>query len=133
VFALKYLPYLGPFTGIIVLTLAGVISFPSLGQALLPPGLYLVFVIVEGQLLTPIVLARRLTLNPVALFVSLIIWAWLWGVPGALLAVPLLATFKILCDHIRRSGISWGNKPNRRPRLAADGANAQDARASCLR
>jgi hypothetical protein len=44
--------------------------------------------------------SRRLTLNPVAIFISLALWWWLWGIAGALLAVPLLATFKIVCDHI---------------------------------
>ena len=55
----------------------------------------------EGQLITPAIVARRLTLNPVAVFVALIFWGWLWMIPGMLLAVPMLAVFKIFCDHIR--------------------------------
>jgi predicted PurR-regulated permease PerM len=54
----------------------------------------------EGQFLTPMLLGRRLTLNPVVIFVALLIWGWLWGAPGVLMAVPLLAAFKILCDHV---------------------------------
>jgi predicted PurR-regulated permease PerM len=100
VFVLNYLPYLGPFVGGVVLSIAAIMSFPTVEQALLAPGVYLGLVVVEGQFFTPMVVARRLTLNPVALFVSLIIWGWLWGVPGALLAVPMIATFKIVCDHI---------------------------------
>jgi predicted PurR-regulated permease PerM len=56
--------------------------------------------ILEGQLLSPIILGRRLTLNPVVVFVSLIFWGWLWGVLGAFLAVPLVSSFKIFCDQI---------------------------------
>jgi predicted PurR-regulated permease PerM len=101
VFVLNFMPYLGPLIGISILLIIGMISFQPLGQALLPVGIYLVLVIAEGQFITPITLARRLTLNPVALFISLMIWGWMWGVPGAFLAVPLLATFKIICDYIR--------------------------------
>jgi predicted PurR-regulated permease PerM len=57
--------------------------------------------ILEGFLITPTVVGRRLTLNPVAIFIWLTFWGWLWGVPGMLLAVPLLATLKIVCDHIQ--------------------------------
>jgi len=66
----------------------------------LPPALYLVVHLLEANLITPMVLGRRFTLNPVVIFVSLIFWTWLWGVPGALLAVPLLVSFKVVCDHV---------------------------------
>jgi predicted PurR-regulated permease PerM len=101
VFVLNFMPYLGPLIGISILLIIGMVRFHPLGQAVLPAGIYLVLVIAEGQFITPITLARRLTLNPVALFISLMIWGWMWGVPGAFLAVPLLATFKIICDYIR--------------------------------
>jgi predicted PurR-regulated permease PerM len=54
--------------------------------------------IVEGEALTPLLLARRFTLNPVVVIVSLIFWFWMWGVPGAVLAVPMLSIAKIVCD-----------------------------------
>jgi predicted PurR-regulated permease PerM len=69
-------------------------------QALLPAGIYLGIHILEGEMITPMLLARRFTLNPVMVISSLIFWDWLWGVPGALLSTPLLAVFKIVCDHI---------------------------------
>lgn len=55
---------------------------------------------VQANSIYPVVLGRRLTLNPVAIFVGILFWFFLWGVPGAFLAVPLTATFKIFCDHI---------------------------------
>ncbi len=101
VFVLAYVPYLGPVTAVTVLSVAALMSFDTVARALVVPGVYLILVSIEGQFLTPIVLSRRLTLNPVALFLSLLLWGFLWGVPGALLAVPMLATFKIVCDHLR--------------------------------
>jgi predicted PurR-regulated permease PerM len=101
VFVLGYMPYLGPLAGVMILTIAGLMSFDSVGHGLAAPAIYLVLVLIEGQLVTPILLAKRLTLDAVAVFVSLLLWNFIWGVPGALLAVPLLATFKIACDHIK--------------------------------
>lgn len=99
-FLLNYIPILGPITGIVIFFFVGLLSSPSLVWALLPPGIYLAVHIVEGETVTPMLLARRFTLNPVLLIVSLFFWDWLWGVSGALLAVPLLAIFKIVCDRI---------------------------------
>jgi predicted PurR-regulated permease PerM len=66
----------------------------------LPPLAYFCLTTIEGYFVTPSVLARRLTLNPVAVFLTLMVLAWMWGTAGALLAVPMLATFKICCDHV---------------------------------
>jgi predicted PurR-regulated permease PerM len=98
---LNFIPYFGPFTVVIILTLVGVTTAESVGEGLLPPLLYLGVHALESNFITPMVLGRRLTLNPVVIFTSLIFWTWLWGIPGALLAVPLLMTFKIVCDHFR--------------------------------
>ncbi|HUP19925.1 MAG TPA: AI-2E family transporter [Gemmatimonadota bacterium] len=97
---LNYVPYLGAMITVGVLTVVSVLTFEGLGRALLAPGIYVVINGLEGYLVTPTMLGRRLTLNPVVIFVGLIFWGWLWGIPGALLAVPILATFKIVCDHI---------------------------------
>ncbi len=98
---LNYIPYFGPLSVVLVLVLAGFLSFESTWGALLPALVYLAVHTVESNFLTPTVLGRRLTLSPVIIFVSLMFWTWLWGMPGALLAVPLLMTFKIFCDHFR--------------------------------
>src|SRR4029077_15368402 len=71
-----------------------------LWQALLPPAWYLVLHLLEANLITPVLLGRRFTLNPVVIFVSLIFWTWLWGVPGALLSVPILVSIKVVCDRV---------------------------------
>jgi predicted PurR-regulated permease PerM len=97
---LNFVPYLGPFTGIMAMTVAAVLSFDSLGYAMLSPGVYLLLTIVEGNFITPMLLGRSLTLNPVAIIISLMFWGWMWGIVGVILAVPLLATTKIFCDHI---------------------------------
>ena len=98
---LNFIPYFGPFSVVLVLVLAGFLSFESTLQALLPATIYFCIHAVESNLVTPTVLGRRLTLSPVIIFVSLMFWTWMWGVPGALLAVPLLMTFKIFCDHFK--------------------------------
>ena len=100
-FLLNYIPILGPFFGICIFVLLGMLSFESLWWALLPPVLYLGIHLVEGETLTPMLLARRFTLNPVLIILSLVFWFWMWGVLGAILAVPMLAILKIISDRLR--------------------------------
>ena len=97
---LNFVPYFGPVTGVFVLGTVGLLTFDTLWQGLLPPAWYLVLHLLEANLITPVLLGRRFTLNPVVIFVSLIFWMWLWGVPGALLSVPILVSIKVVCDHV---------------------------------
>jgi len=97
---LNFIPYLGALTGIICMTLGAVLSFDSLGYALAFPASYLIIATLEGNFITPLVLGRSLTLNPVVILIALAFWGWMWGISGMILAVPILATFKIFCDHI---------------------------------
>ncbi len=97
---LNFVPYFGPVAGVVLLGTVGLLSFDSLWAGLLPPGLYLLLHLLEANLVTPILMGRRFTLNPVVIFVSLIFWTWLWGVPGALLSVPILVSAKVVCDRI---------------------------------
>ncbi|MDT8870463.1 AI-2E family transporter [Komagataeibacter rhaeticus] len=99
-FLLNYIPIIGPMMGIIIYFLVGLFVYPSAWQALLPPAIYLCIHLTEGETITPMVLARRFTLNPVLVMASLMFWDWLWGIFGAFLSVPLLAVFKIICDHV---------------------------------
>ncbi len=97
---LEFIPYVGSTMMMVILLLLGLTTFDSVGQALLVPGSYLAINVIQSNIVSPMVLGRRLTLNPVAIFIGLVFWWWIWGVPGAFIAVPLLATFKIFCDHI---------------------------------
>ncbi len=97
---MEFVPYLGALAVTVVLTLAGLTTFPDLGRALLIPGSFLVVNLIQSNVVSPMMLGQRLTLNPVAIFIGLTFFFWIWGVPGAFLAVPLLATFKIFCDHV---------------------------------
>lgn len=97
---LNFIPYLGALTGIICMTLGAVLSYDSLGYAMIFPASYLIIAILEGNFITPWVLGRSLTLNPVLILIALAFWGWMWGISGMILAVPILATFKIFCDHI---------------------------------
>ena len=99
-FLLNYIPILGPFTGVMIFLLVGLFVKSSVLGALLPPLIYLGVHVLEGETITPMLLARRFTLNPVLVIVSLFFWDYMWGVVGAFLAVPLLAIAKIVCDHI---------------------------------
>ena len=97
---MNFAPITGPLGGVGIFVLAGLLTFDSLCPAFLPAGLYLAIHVAEGESITPMLLARRFTLNPVLVIVSLIFWYWMWGVVGAILAVPMLATLKLVCDRI---------------------------------
>ena len=99
-FLLNYIPILGPFAGIVIFFFVGLFSKPTIWLALIAPAIYLGIHTLEGETVTPMLLARRFTLNPVLVILSLFFWDWLWGVPGAFLSVPLLAIAKIVADRI---------------------------------
>ena len=100
-FLLNYVPILGTAVGVVIFLLAGLLTIDPLWQALLPAGLYLGVHVFEGETVTPMLLARRFTLNPVLVIISLVFWLWMWGIPGAILSVPMLAIAKIICDRVR--------------------------------
>jgi predicted PurR-regulated permease PerM len=120
-FMLNYIPILGPLTGMVIFFFVGLFSFSNVAWALAPSGVYLLIHLMEGETITPMLLARRFTLNPLLVIASLMFWDWLWGITGALLAVPLLAVTKILCDHIEQLtplGHLLGTEPPK-PRAAS--------------
>jgi predicted PurR-regulated permease PerM len=100
-FLLNYVPILGPVIGVVIFLFVGLISIDSLWLAFLPAGLYLGIHMIEGETVTPMLLARRFTINPVLVIISLVFWYWMWGVPGAILSTPMLAITKIICDRIK--------------------------------
>ena len=97
---LNFVPYFGPVAGVMLLAIVGLLTFDTPWNGLLPPAWYLMLHLLEANLITPVLLGRRFTLNPVVIFVSLIFWSWLWGVPGALLSVPILVSIKVVCDRV---------------------------------
>jgi predicted PurR-regulated permease PerM len=97
---LNFVPYFGPVAGVILLAAVGLLTFDTLGAGLLPSALYLLLHLLEANFITPVLLGHRFTLNPVVIFVSLIFWTWLWGVPGALLSVPILVSVKVVSDRV---------------------------------
>ena len=100
-FVVNFVPILGPMVAVAIFLMAGVLSLGVTWWALLPVGLYFVIHVLEGEIVTPMLMARRFTINPVAVILALLFWYWMWGVPGAILAVPMLAITKIVCDDIR--------------------------------
>ena len=96
----NFVPYVGAAFSGIVLTVVAFVTFSDLSDVMLVPLLYFALETIEGQFITPYLTGRSLTLNPVMIFVSMLLWSWLWGVVGALMAVPILMTLKIFCDHI---------------------------------
>jgi predicted PurR-regulated permease PerM len=100
-FLLNFVPVLGPMIGVVVFLMAGLLKIDTLWLAFLPAALYLAIHLVEGETVTPMLLARRFTINPVLVIISLVFWYWMWGVPGAILATPMLAVTKIVCDRIQ--------------------------------
>jgi predicted PurR-regulated permease PerM len=99
-FVLNFVPYLGALTLILIVALVATATFPALGHAMLAPASYLVLATMEGNFITPWIVGRRMTLNPVVVFIGLVFWGWMWGILGALLAVPMLVILKIVCDHV---------------------------------
>lgn len=95
----NFVPYLGAVATTVVIGLAAIATFDSLGHALLVPATFFAINALEGNLVTPMILGRRLMLNTVAVFVGLMFWWYVWGLPGAIIAVPMLVTIKIFCDH----------------------------------
>lgn len=97
---LEFIPYLGAVAITAILTVAAITTFDAVGHALLVPAAYLLINVIQANFVSPVLVGHRLALNPVALLVGLAFWFWIWGIPGAFIAVPLMATFKIFCDHI---------------------------------
>ena len=96
----NYVPYLGAMFCIACVTIVSLVTFNSLSHAMLPPAIYL-FVNVMDNFLAPVIVGKRLVLNPLIIFLAVMFWGWIWGIIGVLLAVPITMAFKIFCDHFK--------------------------------
>jgi predicted PurR-regulated permease PerM len=99
-FVLNYLPYIGPAIMFLVLFVVGLIALPTLFHALVPPLVFATLTTVEGHFITPGIIGRQLELSPLAVFLSLAFWTWLWGPAGAFLAVPFLIVGLVVFGHV---------------------------------
>lgn len=99
-FILNFVPYIGALIMQVILLGVGLVTFPTLTHALIAPVLYLGFTTLEGHFITPSIMGRRLTLNPLTVFLSLVFWSWLWGPVGAFLAVPILIMGLVAVSHL---------------------------------
>jgi len=99
-FLCNYIPYIGPAFVVVVLFAVGFVSFPSIAYAGVAPLLFVALTTIEGHFVTPNIVGRRLTLNPLAVFLSLAFWTWLWGPVGAFLSVPFLIFGLVIVNHL---------------------------------
>lgn len=97
---LNYIPYAGAITTMAVVGVVGLLTFDELWRGLLPPAIILGLHLAESDVVTPLLVGRRLTLPALMVFLSLTVWSWMWGIPGAILAVPLLVVLKVAADHM---------------------------------
>ncbi|MEQ9639097.1 MAG: AI-2E family transporter [Alphaproteobacteria bacterium] len=97
---LNFIPYLGALVGVVIVAVVSVISFDTTTAAILPPLIYATLSTLEGQFITPSLLGHRLAMNPIFVFLTVVFWFWMWGIPGALLAVPLLVCLRAFCANI---------------------------------
>ena len=96
----NFLPYIGSLGGIAIVAVVSLATFDTVGQALLPPLAYFACTAIEGQFVTPTIVGKRLRINTVAVFIAVAFWSFLWSIPGALMAVPILVFLKVLCDNV---------------------------------
>ena len=101
----NFIPYVGAIVTTTTLLLVGLVHFNDVTHALLPAICFACITAFEGNLITPMILGRRMRVSPIAILIWLLIWGWLWGVPGALLAVPMLTSFKLIAERVR--GWEW--------------------------
>jgi predicted PurR-regulated permease PerM len=94
------IPYLGPIVVTAGLGIVAFMQFDNAVRSLYVSGAAFAITTLEGMLLTPMLMGRAAQMNPVAVFVGLLFWSWVWGIWGTVLAVPMLMMIKAVCDHV---------------------------------
>ena len=114
-FLFNFVPYLGAVAGTMIATLVALLSFPGFQVPALVGLSYFALTTIEGQLVTPYFVSRRLQMNAVVVFLAVAMWAWLWSVIGMIVAVPVLVVASVICDHVpgleRIGNFLWGEDP----------------------
>lgn len=103
---LNYIPYLGPIAAALLLALGGLMTFTDPWYAIVPAAMFVALHLIEANMLTPMMVGRRLTISPLLILVSLSYWGWVWGTTGALLAVPILIIVKTILDAAGKPDIA---------------------------
>ncbi|HEX5787264.1 MAG TPA: AI-2E family transporter [Woeseiaceae bacterium] len=124
----NFAPYVGALASAAVLTVVGISTFDTLGDSLAPAAVFLVLTILEGQLITPTILGQRMSLSPLFVFLAVIVWGWLWGIAGALMAVPIVTSLKVICDHVPRLKYIGDFARGEEPRLPPAAEPAEEQR-----
>ena len=115
---LNFVPYLGPITLTVLLTLTGLVHFETFAGAVVAPMIYIVLNFIESNFITPTLIGVRLTISPLAVILNISFWTWLWGPAGAVLSIPVLVIFKTVCDYstfLRPIGLLIGDADTFRP------------------
>lgn len=99
-FLLNYIPYIGLMSGAVLATAVALVSMPGFFNPAMVGLTYVALSSIEGQLITPYFVSRRLEMNTVVVFLTIALWAWLWSIVGMIVAVPMLVVMRVLCDHI---------------------------------
>jgi predicted PurR-regulated permease PerM len=97
---LNFIPYVGGLVAVLIMALVGMVAFDSITFALLGPAIYIGLNVIESNFVTPLIVGRRLELNPVVILLAVTFWGWLWGIAGILIAVPFLVVVKVFADHV---------------------------------
>jgi predicted PurR-regulated permease PerM len=96
---LNFVPYVGPAITLVLLTIVAFVTFQNIGHVAAVAGSFLALATIEGQFIQPLVVGRRLELNPIIVFLALWFWGWFWGIPGIIIAVPSLISLKVIAEH----------------------------------
>ncbi|MDX1460042.1 MAG: AI-2E family transporter [Xanthomonadales bacterium] len=115
---LNFAPYAGAIVSTVILFVVGIATFDTLAQAATVPGVFVVLTTLEGAILTPLILGRRMSLDPLVVLLSVVAWGWIWGIPGALIAVPLMSSVRVVMLQFDATRPIAQLMENRRPTKA---------------
>jgi predicted PurR-regulated permease PerM len=125
---LNFVPYVGPAITLVLLTVVAFVTFQNIGHVAAVAGSFLGLATIEGQFIQPLILGRRLELNPLIVFLALWFWGWFWGIPGIIIAVPSLVVLKVIAEHSKNGKplvefLGRTNKPILKPAQIAKSLN----------